>query len=200
MKRLLLVLLASTALTAGGQTSLAPGKTAAGSDSIPAQTVVVQGADGATHALEVPDLRTMIARRSQDGCPVQIVNASLDRPAELVLTAQTRGDSVPTLHIHYENSSGKDIDSVVVTGWLKVKESPYQLDAIVRPFALTLSRKALLGKDVQAAEALRVAANAIGLDRVELSQVFYRDGTSWKAEQRNCVFHANDTLVRAEAR
>jgi len=131
---------------------------------------------------------------------VQIVNASFDRPAELVLTAQTRRDRGPTLHLNYENFSGKDIDSVVLTGWLKVKDSPYQLDATIHPFELKLSRKALLGKDVQATQALQVAANAIGLDRIELSQVFYTDGTTWKAEQRNCVYHANGNLERAEAR
>ncbi len=136
----------------------------------------------------------------QDGCPVQIANASFDRPAELVLAAQTRLDRGPTLHLDYQNHSGKDIDSVVLTGWLKVKESPYQLDAVVRPFDLKLSRKALLGKDVQAAEALKVAANAIGLDRLELSQVFYADGTTWKAERRNCVYRSFDNLVQAEAR
>jgi hypothetical protein len=200
MKRLLLVVISSAALSAWGQTSLAPAKTAAANNGSSRATVIVRGNDGTTRLLEVPDLRELIVKRAQDGCPVQIVNASLDRPAEMVLTAETHRDSGPTLHLNYENWSGKDIDSVVLTGWLKVKESPYQLDAVVRPFSLTLSRKALLGKDVQAAAAMKVAAAAIGLDRVELSQVFYSDGTTWKAEQRNCVFHANDSLVQAEAR
>jgi len=199
MKQLLLVLFSSVALTAWGQATLA-GIPSAANEVSSRLTVTVRGNDGSPHQLEVPDIRQFLTRRAQDGCPVQILNASFDRPAQLVLTSQTSRDSGPTLHVDYENWSGKDIDSVVLTGWLKVKESPYQLDAIVRPFDLKLSRKALLGKDVQAAEALKVASNAIGLDRVELSQVFYADGTTWKAEQRNCVYRAIDNLVQAEAR
>lgn len=200
MRALLLVLLSSAALAAWGQSALAPSQTAAANDASSRLTVIVHGSDGSPHELAVPDVRQFLATRGQAGCPVEILNASFDRPAQLILTAQTNRDSGPTLHLDYANSSGKDIDSVVLTGWLKVKESPYQLDAVVRPFDLKLSRKALLGKDVRAVEALKVAANAIGLDRVELSQVVYADGASWKAEQRNCVYRAFDNLVRAEAR
>jgi hypothetical protein len=200
MKRFLLVMVSSVALSGWSQTALAPAESAAASDPSSHPTVILQGTDGTAHGLEVPDLKRMVARRAQDGCPVQIVNASFDRPAELLLTAQTRRDNGPTLHINYENWSGKDIDSVVLTGWLKIKASPYQLDAVIRPFYFTLSPEALFGKNVRAAKAFEVEANAIGLDRVELSQVFYTDGTSWKAEQRNCVYHADGNLERADAR
>ena len=124
MKQLLLVLFSSAALTAWGQTSLAPDKSAAADNANARQTLIVRGIDGNPHQFDVPNLSELLERRAQDGCPVQILNASFDRPAELVLTAQTKRDTGPTLHLNYENSSGKDIDSVVLTGWLKVKESP----------------------------------------------------------------------------
>lgn len=65
---------------------------------------------------------------------------------------------------------------------------------------LTLSRKALLGKDVEASQALKLAANAIGLDRIELAQVVFADATTWNAERNNCVYHADGNMERAEAR
>ena len=135
---------------------------------------------------------------NQTGCPVQIVDASFDRPAELMLTARSRADSAPTLRLDYRNFSGKDIESVVLTGWIKVKDSPYQLDSVTHSIQLDLSRKGLLGKDVQATQALRLSANAIGFDRIELSQVIYVDGTTWKP-QRNCVYANVGSTERAKA-
>ena len=142
------------------------------------------------------DLENMIS--SQSGCPVQIVNAYFERPAEFMLTAHSRAQSAPTLRLDYRDFSGKDIESVVLTGWIKVKDNPYQLDSVSHSVALQLSRKALLGKDVQATQALRLAANAIGFDRIELSQVTYVDGTSWKA-QRKCVYANAGSTERAKA-
>jgi hypothetical protein len=175
-------------------------------------TVWVQGIDGSTRELPVPttmgqlqslvlgpgavDLENITSH--QAGCPVQIVNASFDRPAEFMLTAHSRAESEPTLRLDYRNFSGKDIESVVLTGWIKVKDSPYQLDSVSHSVALELSRKALLGKDVQATQALRLAKNAIGFDRIELSQVTYADGTSWKA-QRKCVYANAGSTERAKA-
>src|SRR5271163_4079187 len=204
MKRLLLVLAASTALSAWGQVGQEAPKTASGAavNSRQPATVIIQGADGTTHELQVPvtigqmqgllvqaadaaDLENRVG--SQAGCPVQIVNASFDRPAELMLTAHSRSGSGPTLRLDYRNFSGKDIESVVLTGWIKVKDSPYQLDSVSHAVALELSRKALLGKDAQATQALKLAANAIGFDRIELSQVTYADGSTWKPE-RKCVY------------
>ena len=209
MKRLLLVLVTSAALSAWGQVGQETPKTAKSDQ--PA-TVIIQGVDGRTHELQVPatlgQLNGLVqgpgavdlehSSSAQTGCPVQIVNASFDRPAELMLTARSRADSAPTLRLDYRNFSGKDIESVVLTGWIKVKDSPYQLDSVTHSVQLDLSRKGLLGKDVQATQALKLSANAIGFDRIELSQVTYVDGTTWKP-QRNCVYANVGSSERAKA-
>jgi len=137
---------------------------------------------------------------TQEGCPVHIVSASFDRPGHTMLISQTNEDSGPTLRLGYRNFSGKDIESVVLTGWIKVKDSPYQLDSVAHPFQLELSRKALLGKDVEASETLKLASDALGLDKIELSQVIYTDGTTWKPERRSCVYTYAGSTERAEAR
>jgi hypothetical protein len=213
MRRLLLVLAASAALSASGQAGQETPKTASVSNSKQPATVIILGADGGTHELQVPvtmgqmqglldqatdaaDLENMIS--SQAGCPVQIVSASFDRPAELMLTSHSRADNGPTLRLDYRNFSGKDIESVALTGWIKVKDSPYQLDSVSHSAQLELSRRSLLGKDVQATQALKLAANAIGFDRIELSQVTYADGTSWKP-QRKCVYANAGSTARAKA-
>ena len=211
MKQLLLVLATMAALSAWGQAGQETAKGAGVNSDQPA-TVIIQGADGRTHELQVPatlgqlnglvqgpgavDMEHVVS--NQAGCPVQIVNASFDRPAELMLTARSRADSAPTLRLDYRNFSGKDIESVVLTGWIKVKDSPYQLDSVAHSVQLDLSRKALLGKDVQATEALKLSANAIGFDRIELSQVTYVDGTTWKP-RRNCVYANVGSTERAKA-
>src|SRR5271163_4072104 len=216
MKRFLLVLVTSAALSAWGQVGQEAPKTASGAVAGSRQpaTVIIQGADGMTHELQVPvtigqmqgllvqaadaaDLENRVG--SQAGCPVQIVNASFDRPAELMLTAHSRSGSGPTLRLDYRNFSGKDIESVVLTGWIKVKDSPYQLDSVTYPFQFELSRKALLAKDLQATETLRLASNALGLDRIELSQVTYTDGSTWKPERRGCVYPYMGSTERAKA-
>jgi hypothetical protein len=216
MKRLLLVLATSAALSAWGQAGQETQKTAkgAGANSDRPATVIIQGADGRTHELQVPvtkgqmqgllaqaadaaDLENMIG--SQAGCPVQILNASFDRPAQLMLTSHSQADNAPSLHLEYRNSSGKDIQSVLLTGWIKVKDNPYQLDSVSHPFQLELSRSALLGKDVQAAQVLNLVGNAIGFDRIELTQVTFADGTTSTPERRSCVYANMGATERAKA-
>ena len=116
-----------------------------------------------------------------------------------MLISRSRADNAPTLRLDYRNFSGKDIESVVLMGWIKVKDTPYQLDSVSHSVQLELSRKALLGKDVQATQALKLATNAIGFDRIELSQVTYTDGSSWKP-QRKCVYANAGSTERATAR
>jgi hypothetical protein len=215
MKRMLTVLVTSAALSAWGQAGQDSLKPTDSSDAGPKQltTVYMMRADGRMLELAVPqvivqtkglvqspegaDLERLNA--SQAGCPVQILQASFERPARLVLISPNSSDEAPTLHLEYQNSSGKDIASVVLTGWIKVKEDRYQLDATSRPFQLELSRKALLGKDVQAAEALKLVGDAIGFDRIELSQVTYADGSTWSPEQRSCVYANMGGTERAKA-
>jgi hypothetical protein len=178
----------------------------------------VQGIDGRSHQLQVPGslrqlqsgvplLQSGVIRgdlesepNSQDGCPVRIENASFERAARLMLTSDREGRNAPTLHLDYRNFSGKEIDSVVLTGWIKFKDSPYQLDYAVHAFQLELSREAVLGKYAQATQALRLANDAFGVDRIELSAVNYADGTSWTAKQKSCVYRYLGTTQRAEAR
>jgi hypothetical protein len=216
MKRLLLLVATAVTVSAWGQAMLEAPKTASAAQSNSNQPakVWVQGADGSMHELQVPatlgqlqqglvqgrntvDLENMIS--SQSGCPVQIMDASFDRPAEFMLTAHSRADGAPTLRLDYRNFSGKDIESVVLTGWIKVKDSPYQLDSVTHSVRLELSRKALLGKDAQGSQALKLSANAIGFDRIELSQVTYADGTSWSPKPRSCVYANAGSTERAKA-
>jgi len=218
MKYSLLVLASSVALSVSAQTSLQPANPPAKSSGSQSQTVIVQGLDGKLHQFEVPrsagnvrifapdqetlDLEMLDLENggySQRGCPVRIMDASFQRPAELILIAQGNSLSGPTLRLNYSNYSGKDIESVLLTGYLKVKDNPYQMDYTIHPFALTLSRKALLGKDVQATSALKLASDAFGVDRIELSQVIYADGTTWKPEPRSCVYPMTGATERAKA-
>jgi hypothetical protein len=214
MKQLLLIVATAVTMSAWGQAGVEAPKIASGAQANSNQpaTVWVQGSDGSMHELQVPatvgqlqglvqgpgavDLENITSH--QAGCPVQIVNASFDRPAEFMLTAHSRAQSAPTLRLDYRNFSGKDIESVVLTGWIKVKDNPYQLDSVSHSVALELSRKALLGKDMQATQALKLAANAIGFDRIELSQVTYADGSAWKPE-RKCVYANAGSTERAKA-
>jgi hypothetical protein len=214
MKRLLLVLLTSAALSASGQVSQEPVNTATGTavNTNQPATVWIQGSNGSVHELQVPaalgqieelvqgpgdiDLEHIVS--NQSGCPVQIVDASFERSAELMLTSRSRTESGPTLRLDYRNFSGKDIELVVLTGWIKVKGSPYQLDSVSHSVQLELSRKMLLGKDAQATQALKLASNAIGFDRIELSQVMFADGTTWRL-QRKCVYANAGSTERAKA-
>ncbi len=191
MKRILLVLAASVALSASGQVGQEAPKTASGAavDSRQPTTVIIQGNDSRTHELQL----------SQAACPVQILQASFERPAQFMLTAHSQVDDTPTLRLEYQNLSGKDIDSVLLTGWIKVKDNPYQLDSVTHPFQMELSREALLGKNVQATQALKLVSNAIGFDRIELSRVNYADGTAWTPERRSCVYSNMGATERARA-
>jgi hypothetical protein len=197
-------LAASAALSAWGQAGQeVPITNGAAVNSNQPATVWIQTADGRMHELQAPttlgqvqgavDLENMIS--SQSGCPVQILNASFERPAQLMLTSQTSSATGPTLRLDYRNFSGKQIASAVLTGWIKVKDSPYQLDSVAHPFQLELSQKALLG----GGQALKLASNAIGFDRIELSRVVYADGTTWTPERQSCVCANMGVTERAKA-
>jgi hypothetical protein len=214
MKRLLLIVITAATVSAWGQAGPEASKTASNAQSNSSQpaSMWVQGADGSMQELPAParmgqqqglvqgpgavDLENMMSH--QAGCPVQILNASFDSPGGTMLISQTNSSKGPTLYLNYRNFSGRDIEAVVLTGWIKVKDSPYQLDSVSHAVALELSRKALLGKDAQATQALKLAANAIGFDRIELSQVTYADGSSWKP-QRKCVYANAGSTERAKA-
>ena len=53
-----------------------------------------------------------------------------------MLTAHSRAESAPTLRLDYRNFSGKDIESAALTGWIKVKDNPYQLDSVTHSVQL----------------------------------------------------------------
>jgi hypothetical protein len=206
MKQLLMALAASAALTASAQVGQGSQKAEANSN----QTVLIEGQDGRTRefhsgALGSVDLEKMAnvvdlenLTSSQAGCPVQILSASFEHPGQVMLTSHATSVIGPSLHLSYRNFSGKDIESVVMTGWIKVKDSPYQLDSVSHPFTLELSRKSLLSKDVESSQILKLVSNAIGYDRIELSQVNYADGSSWKP-QRKCVYANAGSTERASA-
>jgi hypothetical protein len=145
-----------------------------------------------THLYLSGDMEQLVR---QQGCPVQIIDASFQRQAEIMLTASTGGNR-PSLHLRYLNSSGKNIESVTLRGWIKTKASIYQLDYDLSSIQLKLSRKALPGSGVEATEALSLAANALGLDRIELEQVRYTNGSTWNRGRQTCVFEANGESLR----
>lgn len=187
MRRFLLVTAMAAAISAWGQT---------GSDAPQAAKAASQNSSEPVRTIVTPSDLSNVAE-TQEGCPVHIVNASFDRPGHLMLTSQANADNGPILRLDYRNFSDKDIESVLLTGWIKVKNSPYQLDSVTYPFTFELSRKSLLGKDVEATDTLKLASNALGLDRIELSQVTYTDGRIWKPERQNCVYHAAGNLEGA---
>ena len=212
MRRLLLVLASSVALSAWGQAGVEQSSPEyVGRIGVPGAVTTVGDGSAAVRSFQVPakapgsllpvepsDLENMTG--GQAGCPVQVVTASFTRRAELMLPARGNSGGGPTLRIEYRNSSAKDIASVMLTGWIKVKDSPYQLDSVAHPFQLELSRKALLGRDVEATQALKLAGDAVGLDRVEVSRVLYADGTAWRPVRRSCVYRYMGSTERAEAR
>jgi hypothetical protein len=110
-----------------------------------------------------------------------------------MLTSRVEGEAKPKLNLEYGNFSGKQIESILFTGWIKLKSSPYQLDAVSQPFQLRLSPNA------QSKKAFRLDSKAIGFDRVELSRVTYADGTSWKPERQNCVYANAGSTEQARA-
>jgi hypothetical protein len=202
MKRLLLVMVSAMAFSAFGQAVL-DGSPAAGKQATRKFSGTIEIPNDPSH---LPDFTlhefpfAEIAHRV-DGCPVEIVTATFERPAQLMFAYATQQQRRPTLRLEYRNSSGKDISTVVLTGWLKIKENPYQLDFSIYPIQLKLSRDTRLGKDVQKWEALQLASDTFGLDRLVVDQVQYLDGTTWKRDRQSCTYSfSKGSVHRAEAR
>ncbi len=211
MKRLFLLAVASAVVSAWGQS----GRSTTDKVSNGPTTVIVQGADGRTHEFQVPESVGQLEARIkpsrpevvsgdgellqsvQEGCPVRIEEASFERAGRIMLTSERDAVSSPTLHLDYRNLSGKEIESVELTGWIKVKESRYQLDYSVHPLHWEVSLKAPLSEDAEGTRAFKLASNVFGLDRIELSSVTYSDGSMWKPEHKSCVYYPSGTLERA---
>lgn len=200
---------------AAGQAVAAQQKTSAGGTTNSSNPhVVVFNADGSVEKIVTDGGLPLIVptfepglRYEDFGCPVHIVSASFARPPQFMLTTEglppssSATEEAPSLRLDYRNLSGKDIASVLLTGYIRLKESPYQLDSVSHAFSFELSQKVLLGKNVEASQALKLTKNALGLDRIELAQVIYADGSAWKPDpHQKCVYHAGGTLERAEAR
>ena len=134
----------------------------------------------------------------QQGCPVRIVDAAFERSAQVMLTAKAGQERGPSLRLRYFNRSDKEIQSVSLRGWIKVKDSPYQLDSVTREFNLEIAGPA--NANAHRTEVLKLVESAIGFDRVELRQITYTDGSTWKAVRKNCVFRANDGTLQVEAK
>jgi hypothetical protein len=207
MKRLLVVVGLLVAISARGQRGVdAPKMTPRGNPATAPTVTIVVGPDAASRQLAMPDNITHLqvfltddgraVSDTQAGCPVHILSASFERPVELMLASDPGGHHSPSLRLGYGNFSGKDIESAVLTGWLKVKDSPYQLDSMPYPFHLELSRKVLLAVEVDQTEVLKLAKNVVGMDRVELSQVIFIDGSTWKPERQKCTYRASGENLR----
>jgi hypothetical protein len=131
---------------------------------------------------------------SQEGCPVIFTAVRLDRPAEF-LPAASVSETTPKTHLHlsYSNPGGKEIASVELTGHLKVKRNRYTLDAteVSMPLSFTPSTGEL------STEAnIPLLKNIVGLERITLNSVIYKDGSVWHAEQehRTCGYAAQGSL------
>ncbi len=191
MKRLLVVVASVTALSAWGQTSMGRALNGPANDSSSRETI--------SNLPDRSDLESVV--EGQNGCPLHIVRASFERPAELMLTGEANRLLGPMLGLHYLSFAEQGIDSIELTVWIKVKDSPYQLDSMSSPRSLELFGEAGGGENAEVALSLRLPSNAIGLDRIELARVTFSDGTTWKARaHRDCVYRYSGSTERAEAR
>jgi len=102
-------------------------------------------------------------------CEVKVMQASLERPAGMMLVSNGEW-TTPSLSVRLEEQSAKAIEAVDLVALLKVKDSIYQLDSTTREFRLHMS-----GSE---STQLHVAESAVGFDSLLIEQVTYRDGTT----------------------
>jgi len=140
-------------------------------------------------------VREMLGRLNQAGCPLYLESASV-APHAGYLPVGSRGSDGGALHLHFRNESGKAIASASITVQLKSKRSIYDLDASVFTMPLTVS-----GVDVadKAAEQMRSFGlpdkmYLYGAARVTLDQVTFADGSTWTASPSDNTCHTGPLM------
>ena len=137
-----------------------------------AQSNTTQKAD--LNLQNTPDLN------AQAGCPVAFTDVALKSDAHYMPVKQSEG-SGNSLDFKYQNKSGKQIESILVSVKLTVKRSIYDLDAT------TITRYMTLTEDSSQVLPLNLITYAVG--PVTLEQVTYTDGDTWTpATNKNCRY------------
>jgi hypothetical protein len=127
-------------------------------------------------------------RNNQEGCPIVFTSARLDRPGEYVPTSpEARTRSKANLHLSYSNPTGKQIASIGLTGYLRIKQSRYALDATNITMPLTFSPAT---GELSTEASIPLLQDIVGFERLALDSVTYQDGSIWHAakEHRSCSF------------
>ena len=127
-------------------------------------------------------VREMLGRLNQAGCPLYLESASVAPEAGyLPVTAQNRQDGA--LDLHFRNQSGKAIASAAITARVNVKTNVYALDAHPLELHLTLPGTEDLDKALDQMEHIVLPQHMylFGVARVTLDQVTFADGSVWTA-------------------
>ena len=134
-----------------------------------------------------------VREQVQTGCEVNVLNVSFERPARYMpVTANVRGLAAPSLTLELKNLSTKKIRSVDLMGYIKVKDSIYDLDSTTREFPIHVSGS-------EGRQRLQLVESAVGFETVAVEQVNFADGTSWKPEHRlACAYRSAGSIVQAK--
>jgi hypothetical protein len=130
---------------------------------------------------------------NQAGCPIVFTSARLDRPADFLPAGpETKEQSKTRLHLSYSNPTGKQIVSIELTAYLRVKQNRYSLDATNITMPLTFNPAT--GK-VGTEASIPLLENIVGFDRLTLNSLTYIDGSVWHAagQQHSCSFAPRGT-------
>jgi hypothetical protein len=111
-------------------------------------------------------------------CEVNIVKASFERSARVMrVVAGVRQTSTPSLSFEMKNLSARRVESVDLMARIKVKDSIYQLDSVMREFPIHLT-------NIEGTQRLPLVDSALGFDSLAVEQVTFADGTTWKPQHR----------------
>lgn len=130
----------------------------------------------------------VVSPSNQAGCPIVLTSAKLIRPAEyLPVTSEAREKARTHLYLSLSNPSGKQISSIGLTGYLKVKKDRYALDAIDVRMPLTFTPAT---GEIDTEANIPLLKDVVGFDRLTLDSVTYKDGSVWHAAQQrlSCSF------------
>jgi hypothetical protein len=129
----------------------------------------------------------------QTGCEVHVLNVSFERPARFMpVTARVRESDAPSLTLELQNFSTRKVSSVDLVGFIKVKDSIYNLDSTTREFPIHVT-------GAEGKQRMQLVESAVGFDSVAVEQVNFADGTSWKPEHRlACAYRSAGSIVQAK--
>jgi hypothetical protein len=129
-------------------------------------------------------VQPLVSSSATLGCPITLTSATLT-PRLALLHASSAADSMPSIDLAFQNTSGKSIRSMNLGAELWVKKSVYDLKA--ERFELRLTASAAVGSDA-AFNYLRhlhlpQSPSPSGIARIDLEQVTFADGSLWTAQK-----------------